>query len=289
MSGALWRHPVALALLAIVAVIVAAATFAIVPETRQAVILRAERPVGVVNRYRTGETFGSSGAGLIARMPFLDRLVWVDKRILDVDYDDQQIVTSDQQRLQVDAYARFRVTDPLRMVVTARSEDGVTQALKTLLGTAIRNELGRHPFTAMLGPDRDQVMHNIRAGFQQLAAPYGVRVVDVRIKHADLPTGSPLASAYDQMSTARKQQASNILSQGQKEAQIIQANADAQAAQIYAESFNKDPDFYDFYRAMQSYKTTFVTGADGKGPKGSTQVILSPENGYLRQFEARGR
>jgi modulator of FtsH protease HflC len=285
-NPALLRNPVALGLAALLLVILAAATFAIVPETKQAVVLRLQEPVRTVNAFRPGEVFGRTGAGLIARIPFLDRIVWVDKRVLDVAQDDQQVLSSDQLRLQVDAFARFRVVDPLRMVTTARSESGVTDALRPLLGNAIRNELGRRPFSTLLTPEREEVMESIQRELQRVASQYGVQIVDVRITHADLPQGSPLDSTLQRMRTARQQQAATIRAQGQKQAQIIRAEADANAARIYAESFNKDADAYDFYRAMQSYRRTF--GADGgPEPQGSTSVILSPGNAYLRQFEGR--
>jgi membrane protease subunit HflC len=283
---ALFRNPVVLGILALLAVILAAATFAVVPETKQAVVLRLQEPVRTINEFRPGERFGRTGAGLIARIPFFDRLVWVDKRVLNVEQDDQQVLSSDQLRLQVDAFARFRVVDPLLMVNTARSETGVTDALRPLLGNAIRNELGRRPFAVLLGNEREGVMNNIQRELDRVARQYGVQIVDVRIKHADLPSGSPLESTLQRMRTARQQQAATIRAQGQKQAQIIRAEADANAARIYAEAFNKDAAAYDFYRAMQSYRRTF--GADGgPEPGGSTSVILSPNNDYLRNFQGR--
>jgi membrane protease subunit HflC len=287
-NPAIWRNPVVIGILALLAIILAAATFAVVPETKQAVILRLQEPVRTVNPYRTNEVFGRTGAGLIARIPFVDRLVWVDKRVLDVDYDNQQVLSSDQLRLEVDAFARFRIVDPLRMVVTAGSETRVAEALRPLLGASIRNELGKQPFAVLLTPERGAVMNNIQRGLQRLATQYGVQIVDVRIKHADLPSGSPLDSTLQSMRTARQQQAATIRAQGQKQAQIIRAEADANAARIYASAFNKDAAAYDFYRAMQSYRRTF--GADGgPPPEGSTNVILSPDNAYLRNFQGRGQ
>ncbi len=284
MNRALFRNPITLAIIGLVAVILIGSTFTIVPETRQAVILRFEQPQRIVNAFRKGERFGNTGAGLIARLPFVDKIVWVDKRILDVDYDNQPVLSADQLPLEVDAYARFRVIDPLKMVVTARSEDGVTEALRPLLGNAIRNELGNQPSAALLTPEREKVMDNIQARLQRLASQYGVEIVDVRIKHADLPPGSPLESALDRMRSARKQQATTIRAQGFRDAQIIRADAEAKAAAIYAASFNKDPDFYDFYRAMQSYRTTFSGTAQSPG---GTSIILSPNNSYLKQFVGR--
>lgn len=287
MNRALFRNPVTIGILALVAVILIASTFTIVPETQQVVVLRFEKPVRTVNAWSSNQIFGRTGAGLIARIPFVDRLVWVDKRILDVDYDNQQVLSSDQLRLEVDAYARFRVVDPLKMVITAGGETGVTDALKPLLGTSIRNELGKHSFATLLTPERDQVMDNIQAGLQRLASQYGVKIVDVRIKHADLPEGSPLTSALQAMASARKQQAITIRAEGKKQAQLISADAQAKAAHIYADAFNQDPKFYDFYRAMQSYDRTFNADGDTSTPHGSTQVILSPDNAYLKQFEGK--
>ena len=207
MNALSFRSPIMLAIGALALLILIGSTFTIVPETSQVVILRLEKPVRTVNAYNPKEQFGETGAGLIARVPFFDRIVWVDKRILDVDLDNQQVLSSDQLPLEVDAYARFRVIDPLRMVLTARSEDGVTAALQPLLANSIRNELGNQSSATLLTPERERVMDNIQARLQRLASRYGVEIVDVRIKHADLPDGSPKDSALDRMRSARKQQA----------------------------------------------------------------------------------
>ena len=128
-------------------------------------------------------------------------------------------------------------------------------------------------------------MDNIQNSLQRVANQYGIEIVDVRIKHADLPDGSPLDSALERMRTARKQQAATIRAQGQKAAQIVRADAEGQASQIYAQSFNKDADFYNFYRAMQSYRQSFANTAGN----GSTSMVLTPDNDYLRQFRNGGR
>ncbi|MBX9730131.1 MAG: protease modulator HflC [Sphingomonas sp.] len=291
MNATLFRNPVALGVGALVALIIAVSSFVIVPETEQAVVLRFEQPVYTVNVWQPNEPFGRTGAGLLAKFPFIDKVVWVDKRVLDVDLDNQQVLSTDQLRLEVDAFARFRIVNPLKAVVStgssAATEDRIAEQLRPLLGSALRNELGKRPFAALLSPERGQVMDNIQNGLQKLASQYGVQIVDVRIKHADLPDGSPLESALNRMRTARQQQAATIRAQGQKQAQIIRAEADANASRIYAESFNKDADFYDFYRAMQSYRQTF--GADGSTPQGETSIVLSPNNEYLKQFTGRPR
>lgn len=287
MSGFLTR-PVLFGGLALLALFLLLNTISIVPETKQAVILQLEQPVRTINQYQRGEQFGvTTGAGLIAKVPFIQRIVWVDKRVLDIDLENQPVLSTDQLRLEVDAFARFRVVDPLRMVVTAGTESRVADQLRPLFGSALRAELGKRPFASLLSPERTAVMDNIQAGLQRYASQYGVQIVDVRIKHADLPDGSPLESALARMRTAREQEATTIRANGQKDAQIIRADADARAAQIYAQSFNKDPQFYDFWRAMQSYRTTFI--GDPRQKQGETSIILSPDNDYLREFRGRGR
>ncbi|TZG24939.1 protease modulator HflC [Sphingomonas montanisoli] len=279
------RRTIALSITALVLLFVAANTIAIVPETKQALIVRTGEPVTVYNAYKPNEDFGRTGAGLIARIPFVENIVWIDKRVLDFDMQRQSVLSTDQLRLEVDAYARYRIVDPLRMFITAGSEQRVGDALKPILGSSLRNELGKRPFSALLSPERGQVMDNIQDRLNKVAAQYGARIVDVRIKRADLPDGTPLESAFQRMRTAREQEARSILAEGRKQAQIVTSEADAQASATYAASFGKDPEFYDFYRAMQSYRVTF--GTDGTEAPGSASVILSPDNEYLKQFKGR--
>ncbi len=285
------RNPVTIGFAALGAVIAAAATFAIVPETKQAVILRLNNPIGKpINQYQPGQTIGQSGAGVIARIPFIDKIVWVDKRVLDADLDNTLVLSTDQLRLNVDAFARFRIVDPLRAVTstgsTSNTEERVADQLRPLLGTALRNELGKVPFAVLLSPERGKVMDAIQNSLQRDAKQYGATIVDVRIKHADLPDGSPLDSALQRMRTARQQEANTITAQGQKQAQIVRAEADAEAAKIYAEAFSKDANFYDFYRAMQSYRQTFGVEGDNR-PRGETNIIMGRDNAYLKEFNGR--
>jgi modulator of FtsH protease HflC len=286
MMARIAKNPIALGILAILLLILIGSTFSIVPETKQAVIVRFGEPQRIINRYQPNVEFGRAGAGLAARIPFVEQIVWIDKRILSVDMDRQQVLSTDQLRLQVDAFARYRVVDPLRMYIAAGSEQRVSDQLRPILGSALRNELGRRPFAALLSPERGQMMDNIQQALNRVAAQYGAEIVDVRIKRADLPEGTPLESAYQRMQTARQQEARSIRAQGLKQAQIIRAEADAEAAATYAEAFGKDPDFYEFYRAMQSYEASFVNGnQDGQG--GRPSIIMSPDNEYLRQFRGR--
>ncbi len=283
-----FRNPIVAGIIALLLVILAASTFAIVPETKQAVILRFGQPVRTVNAWQPNTPFGQTGAGLIARIPFVDRIVWIDKRVQDLELDNTLVLSTDQLRLEVDAYARYRIVDPRKMRNAVGSEDRIPDQLRPILGSALRNELGKRRFVELLSPERSELMDNIQKGLQRVASQYGVEIVDVRIKQANLPVGLPLESALKRMSSARQQEAITIRAEGQKQAQIVRAQADADSAKIYAESFGKDADFYDFYRAMQSYRHTF--GADGgPAPEGSTSIILSPNNSYLREFEGRGR
>jgi membrane protease subunit HflC len=282
------RNPIAIAFAAILLLILAGATFSNVPETAQAVITRFGKPVRTVNAYRNGEEFGRTGAGLIARWPFIERIEWIDKRILSLDMKREQVLSIDQYRLQVDAFARYRIVDPLRMFRSAHSEDRLADQLRPILGSAIRNELGKRPFAALLSAERGQMMGNIKAALNAAAQQYGAEVIDVRLKRADLPEGAPLTAAYQRMASAREQEATSIRAQGYKQAQIIHAQADAEAAKTYAEAYGKDPQFYDFYRAMQSYKTTFAGEGQPQGEEqGRSTVILSPDNDYLREFRGR--
>ena len=285
MIATIRRHPMLSGLAAFFLLVTFFSSFAIVPETEQGIVVRFGKPVRIVNRYAPGQPFGSPGAGIAFRIPFAESFTWIDKRVRDVDMEKQQVLSTDQLRLEVDAFARYRIVDPLRMYIAARSEDRVDLALRPILGSQLRNELGKRPFASLLSPEREGAMENIRAGLNRVARQYGVEVIDVRIKKADLPDGTPLQSAYQRMTTARQQEARSIRAEGAKRAAIIRAEADAQASKTYAASFGKDPTFYDFYRAMQSYQTTFI--GDGETKPAPTTVILSPSNDYLREFTGR--
>jgi len=282
------RNPITLVFAAILLLILIGSTFTLVPETKQAVIVRFGQPERILNRWRPNEVYGvNSGAGLAARVPFMDRIVWIDKRIQSLELENQQVLSTDQLRLQVDAYARYRIVDPLRMYIAARTEQRVGEQLTPILGSALRNELGRRPFAALLSPERGQMMTNIRDALNRVAVQYGAQIVDVRIKRADLPSGTTLDSAYERMRTARQQEAQSIEAQGLKQAQIIRAEADAEATATYAQAFNQDPEFYDFYRAMQSYEASFLSSGTAENPRGRTSIVLSPQNEYLRQFRGQ--
>ncbi len=273
-----------LPIIAAAALVVAAfSSIVIVPETQQAVVVRTGEPVRVINQFRPDVPYGQTGAGMVARIPIIEQVQFVDRRILDLDMERQQVLSNDQQRLQVDAYARFRVIDPVAMVRNAGTEENLRSQLAPILNSVLRQELGRRSFASLLTPERGTAMTNIRNALDRQARQYGAQVIDVRIKRADLPEGTPLQAAYTRMETDREQEAAAIRAQGSRDAQIIRATAEADAARTYADAYGKDPEFYDFFRAMQSYRRTFESG------EGDSSIIMSPDNDYLRQFRTGNR
>jgi len=274
MIDILHRRPLFAAIVGFVALFVVLSSFPIVPETEQAVVVRFGKPVRILNRFQENHPIGARGAGISWRIPFAEQVVWIDKRVLDVDMAPQQVLSTDQRRLQVDAFARYRIVDPLLMYIRATTVDNLQGQLRTILGSEVRNELAKQPFSALLSPERQGVMNDVRQALNAKSAEYGVQILDVRIKKTDLPDGAPLDSAFDRMRTARQQEA--------------RSDADAEAARTYAASFGKDPQFYDFYRAMQSYRATFI-GEPGKPNSSPTTVILSPQDDYLKEFSGRAR
>jgi membrane protease subunit HflC len=272
-------HTYKLAIVAVALVVVALLASAVeIPETEEAVVIRTGDPVRVWNQYHPNAIYGRTGAGVHFRIPFLESVQRIDKRVRDLDMQPQTVLSTDQLRLEVDAYARYRIIDPIKMVRNAGTVENVEAQLSPILSSVVRQQLGRQSFQSLLTAERGTTMHAITALLDKEAREYGAQVIDVRIKRADLPDGTPLSSAFTRMETAREQEAATLIAQGQKDAQIIRADADAKASKIYADAFNQDPKFYDFYRAMQSYDTTFGEG------KGKSSIILSPDNEYLRQF-----
>lgn len=268
--------------LAFIAVVIAVIGFFmsafVVPEEQQAVVIQTGRPVGTVNT-----PDGNTDAGIYFRVPLIQTVELIEKRLLDLEMTDEEVLSNDQQRLLVNAYARFRIVDPIRMVERAGSTDGVREALQPILNSVLRQELGRRTFQAMLTAERGTALATVRTNLDRQARAYGAEVIDVQIKRTDLPSGEPLVAAFDRMRSDRRREAVTIRAEGERDATVIRAEADAEAARIYAGSFGKDAQFYDFYRAMQSYEATFAKG-DGTG---ESSIILSPDNEYLRQFRGQ--
>lgn len=279
----IWNQYKIAIIAAVVVIIGAASTLFVTPETKQAVIVRTGEPHSIVNIYTPDDPYGQTGAGFWWRIPFVDRVQMVERRVLDLDMDNQQVLTSDQQRLQVNAYARFRIIQPVVMVERAGDENQLRTQLSRILTSALRQELGRRTFASLLTAERGTAMTNIRDTLDTQAREYGAQIIDVRIKAADLPEGTPLNAAFDRMISDRQEQAETIRAQGRKNAQIIRAEADAVAAATYAAAYGKDPEFYDFYRAMESYRQTFING------EGNSSMVLDSDNEYFNQFNGRQR
>ncbi|MCL9998352.1 MAG: protease modulator HflC [Erythrobacter sp.] len=275
------QNPRNLVIAAVALVVAVIASVVIVPETHQAVVIRTGEPVRVINQFRPDVPYGATGAGIAPRWPFIEEVRFIDRRVLDIDMERTQVLSKDQQRLQVDAYARYRIIDPVRLVEKAGTERQFEVQLLPILTSVLRQELGRIPFSALINAERGTAMTNITATLDKQARNYGAQVLDVRIKRADLPEGSPLDAAFTRMETDRQEQAATIRAAGQRDAQIIQAEASAQAAKIYADAYGKDPQFYDFYRAMQSYRSTFLAG------EGQSTMVLSDDSEYFRQFKGQ--
>jgi modulator of FtsH protease HflC len=271
----------ALVIAAIIAVVALASSIVIVPETHQAVVIFTGKPVRVFNQFRPDQPYGQTGAGIQARIPFFEQVRMIDRRVLDLDMERTQVLSNDQQRLQVDAYARYRIIDPVKLVEKAGTEAQLEAQLLPILTSVLRQELGRRPFSALISAERGTAMTNITKTLDRQARNYGAQVLDVRIKRADLPEGRPLDAAFTRMETDRQEEAATIRAAGQRDAQIIQAEASAAAARTYADAYGKDPAFYDFYRAMQSYRQTFLTG------EGQSSLVLSDDSEYFRQFKGQ--
>jgi membrane protease subunit HflC len=263
---------------AAVALVALASSVVIIPETHQGVVIRTGQPDRIFNMFRPDVPFGQTGAGINFRIPFVEEVQLVDRRVRDLDMERTQVLSADQQRLQVDAYARYRIINPRRFVERAGTEAQLESQLVPILTSVLRQELGRRPFATLISAERGTAMTNITRTLDEQARQYGAQVLDVRIKAADLPEGRPLDAAFTRMETDRQEEAATIRAAGQRDAQIIQAEAQAEAARIYADAYGKDPEFYDFYRAMQSYRQTFLNG------EGNSAMVLSEDSEYFRQF-----
>ena len=246
--------------------IVLLGSFPIVPETKQAVVVRFGKPVRMLNRYKPGRPIGAAGAGIIFRIPFVEQIVWIDKRVQDVDMQRQQVLSTDQRRLEVDAFARYRIVDPLLMYIRAgdrgaadASSCGRSSARKCATSSAAVE------FASLLTPERQGIMdRRPHVAEPRSRANMASRSSTSASSAPTCPTArrsKPPSTACARRASRRRARSS---AQGAKQAQIIRAEADAEAAQTYAASFGKDPEFYDFYRAMQSYQTTFIGDGQDK-------------------------
>jgi membrane protease subunit HflC len=275
-----------IAVIAVAALIVGYSSLFTVYQTQQALVIRLGQPVRVI-----------SEPGLNFKAPFIDSVVHIDKRILDLEAPPQEVIASDQKRLVVDAFARYRIKDPLRFYQTLGSINGANSQLSILLNSALRRVLGEVTFTHVVRDQRADLMARIRELVDHEAIGYGIEVVDIRIRRADLPEQNSQA-VYQRMQTERQREAAEFRAQGAQRAQEIRARADREVTvlvaeatskseqirgegdgtrnQIFADAFNQDPDFFAFYRSMQAYE---------QGLKhNDTRMLLKPDSNFFRYF-----
>jgi membrane protease subunit HflC len=235
--------------------------------------------------------------GLHSKVPLIDSVINIDKRILDLENPAQEVIASDQKRLVVDAFARYRITEPLKFYQTLGTVDGANLQLSILLNSALRRVLGEATLTQVVRDQREHLMTLVREQLGAEARSFGIDVVDVRIRRADLPEQNSQA-VYQRMQTERQQEAAQIRAQGTQRAQEIRARADrdvtvlladaqskgeqtrgegdAERNRIFAEAYGRDPDFFSFYRSMQAYEA-------GLRPN-DTRMLLKPDTDFFRYF-----
>ncbi len=262
----------------------------IVDQTHQALVLQFGAPVKVIDE-----------PGLYWRKPFVQTVEQYDKRILDLETDEQEVIASDQKRLIVDAFARYRITDPLNFYKAFRNETGARPRLTAIVDSTIRSVLGKATFIDVVRNKREALMKDTikQVNDEMRASNAGVEIVDVRIRRADLPDANSQA-IYRRMRTEREREAAELRAQGSEQSQrikstadkdvtVLRANAnresertrgdgDEERSRIYAEAYSKDKDFFAFYRSMQAYDEAL---------KGShTRIVLSPTSEFFRYFNA---
>jgi membrane protease subunit HflC len=260
--------------------------------TEQALVVRLGKPVDVV-----------TDPGLHFKAPFIDTVIDVDKRILDLENPSQEVIASDQKRLVVDAFARYRIKDALHFYQSVGTIQAANIQLTTLLNASLRRVLGEVTFITVVRDAREGLMARIRDQLDHEAGPYGIQVVDVRIRRADLPEQNSQA-VYQRMQTERQREAAEFRAQGGQKAQEIRSNADREATviiaeanstaervrgegdgernRLFAEAYSQDPDFFAFYRSMTAYEN---------GLKSSdTRFLLKPDSDFFKFFgNASGR
>lgn len=287
------RRLIQMAVGAFAALIVVANTVYVVGQTEQAVVVRFGDPVRIVNAYRANDP------GLKLKVPFLERVIIFDKRILSQEAEKEEIITADQQRLVVDAFIRYRIEDPLQFYRTLRDEQTAETRLNTLVNSSLRQILGSASQTDIVSRRRGALMTLARddVARRARASGFGLAVLDLRIKRADLPEANQEA-VFNRMRTARQQMAAQLRAEGeqrkreiiatadkdvaitlataQQEAGKIKGEGDALRAATFNSSFGRDPSFAAFYRSLQAYE---------KGLGAGTTMVLSPDSAFFRYFE----
>ena len=262
----------------------------VVKETNQAIVLQFGDPKRVI-----------SEPGLQVKVPFIQNVVFIDRRILSLDPAPEEVIASDQKRLIVDAYARFRITDPLKFYISVGDERVARSRLATIINSRLRSVLGTQSLATLLSEDRAKQMDIIQRNVSSEAKKLGIEIIDVRIKRADLPQANSEA-IFKRMQTEREREAKEfrargaemaititstadkevtvLLANAKKQSEIMKGEGDGQRNKIFASAFGKDPEFFAFYRAMQAYEKALIGG--------DTSLILSPDSDFFKFFGDTG-
>ena len=275
-------------ILPIIGVLALTAFFSIfiVKEVNQAIVLQFGDPKRILLK-----------PGLNFKLPFIQNVVFLDKRILNLDAPPEEVIASDQKRLIVDAFARFQIVDPLKFYISVGNERVARSRLSTIINSRIRSVLGTQRLQTLLSEDRNKQMALIQDGVNKEAENFGIKIVDVRIKRADLPQANSDA-IYRRMQTEREREAKEfrakgaemavtitstadkevtvILAEAQKKSEIMKGEGDGQRNKIFADAFGKDAEFFAFYRAMQAYERALIGG--------ETSLIMSPDSEFFKFF-----
>jgi len=274
-----------LPLVGVVAVIAFFSIF-IVKEVNQAIVLQFGDPKKIITK-----------PGLNFKIPFIQNVVFLDKRILNLDAPPEEVIASDQKRLIVDAFARLQIIDPLKFYISVGNERVARSRLSTIINSRIRSVLGTQRLQTLLSEDRTKQMALIQEGVNNEAEKFGIRIVDVRIKRADLPQANSNA-IFARMQTEREREAKEfrakgaemavtitstadkevtvILANAEKKSEIMKGEGDGKRNKIFAQAFGQDPQFFAFYRAMQAYEKALIGG--------ETSLILSPDSEFFKFF-----
>ena len=261
-----------------------------VKEINQAIVLQFGDPKKIV-----------TDAGLQVKIPFIQNVVFLDRRILSLDPPPAEVIASDQKRLIVDAYARFKIVDPLKFYISVGDERVARSRLATIINSRIRSVLGKQSLATLLSEERSVQMSIIQEGVNVEAEKFGITIIDVRIKRADLPQANSEA-IYKRMQTEREREAKEfrargaemavtitstadrkvtvILANAQKQSEIMKGEGDGIRNKIFADAYGQDPEFFSFYRAMQAYETALIGG--------DTTLILSPDSDFFKFFGSSG-
>ena len=258
----------------------------IVKEVNQAIVLQFGDPKKIILK-----------PGLNFKLPFIQNVVFLDKRVLNLDTPPEEVIASDQKRLIVDAFARFQIIDPLKFYISVGNERVARSRLATIINSRIRNVLGQQKLQTLLSEDRSKQMALIQQGVNNEAENFGIKIVDVRIKRADLPQANSDA-IFRRMQTEREREAKEfrakgaemavtitstadkevtvILAEAEKKSEIMKGEGDGLKNKIFAEAYGQDAEFFGFYRAMQAYQKALIGG--------ETSMILSPDSEFFKFF-----